>query len=287
MRIRRFPYSATLRIAEWYVRLGLVAASWIGSVTAHNLSAEESSADETIFAGNFGAEISVEDLKKLGTPTRDRDPKRFWLNQRVFQKDGIVVEDRDYIVRERYWILDSYDVGRVTEVKQGDDGTRCVVLFDSDERWQQKGFDKKLDTVTAVESTVIPAREGFRVGCIVTTYRNEGVAVDKARCGIIVRHANEEAVYVEFPAALLCYELPRVNDRVTRGPDWGDGYIDGWSEPIGPSDSEKFYGEVFAPRDLDGSVDVFWPVTGRTTTHRFDNFGGFCDVQKIVDKPKP
>lgn len=287
MTIPLLRYSTIFWIAEWVARLGFLAASCMGCFSALYSSAEESGADDMIFTGDFASEISVEELKKLGTPMRDRDPEEFWLNQRVFQKDGIVVEDRDYIVRERYWILDSYDVGRVTEVKQGDDGTRCTVLFESDERWQQKGFDKKLDSVTTVESTVVPAREGFRVGSIVATYRNEGVAVEKARCGIIVRHANEKAVYVEFPAALLCYDLPRVNDRVTRGPDWGDGHADGWSEPIGPSDAKKYYGEVFAPRDQDGSIDVFWPVTGRTTTHRFDNFGGFFDVQKITDKEHP
>lgn len=268
--------------------VGLMVSASIACVGVRHLSAEESIAAEAIFSGDVTIGVAMDDLKKLATPMRERDPKKFWLNQVVFQKCGIVVEDRDYIIRKRYWFLDSYDVGRVTEVSEADDGIRCTVLFNSNERWQQKGFDKALDSVTTVNTTVMPAREGFRVESLVATYRSEGVAVDKTKCGIIVRHANEKAVYVEFPAALLCYDLPRVNDRVERGPDWSDGYADGWSEPIGPSDAKKYYGEVRAPRSLDGSIDVFWPVTGRTTSHRFDNFGGFFDVQKTTaDRDEP
>jgi hypothetical protein len=207
-------------------------------------------------------------MRGVHVPSQQRDPKLFWLGKKVFQKASIVVEDKDYIVRDRYWKLDEYAVGKVVEVRPGVQGAVCRVLFDDRRRWQQKGFEKKPEGETVVQEF---QRSGYERTQVTTTYRIEGVAVEKQKCGLVVDDGPEEVV-VEFPAPPLSLVKPHLHDQVIRGADWFDGYADGASVPygrVGP-DPGRFAGVGVKELDIDGNIEVERSVTGRISTHRLD-----------------
>jgi hypothetical protein len=79
--------------------------------------------------GAEGTGYSAADLRKWEQPSQFRNPVGFWSGRRVIQKRGIVIEDRDHIVRERYWVLDEYATGNVVEVSLVSTGARLRVRF--------------------------------------------------------------------------------------------------------------------------------------------------------------
>jgi hypothetical protein len=228
--------------------------------------------------------ITVDDLKACATPAQHRDPEKFWTGKKVFQKLGIVVEDRDFIVRDRYWEIDANAVGTVVRVRQDSIGPVCRVVFVSTEHWQQRGFEKKPVAMTTEKQALQVTHAGYEAVSISTSYRIEGVAVDRRFCGLIVSE-DGDGRSVEFPAALLSKAMPRLNDKVVRGPDWCDGYADGGAVPIGQIErvAEGCEGVVVKERDRDGNIDVEWLRTGRTTTHRFDS-RDFYDIELCEKK---
>lgn len=240
-------------------------------------------ASDDQFGGDLVPTITAEQLKMAATPAQLRDPERFWAGKKVFQKLGIVVVDKDFIVRDRYWELDANAVGKVVEVKQTGQGPMCRVSFANREHWQQRAFAKTPVATTTEKQTLQVTHAGYEAVSISTSFRVEGVAVDRRYCGLVVNDDGGSEIIVEFPAALLSRAMPYLNDKVARGPDWCDGYADGGSVPIGQMEeevAEGCEGIVVRERDGDGNIDVEWVLTGRVTTHRFDS-RGFYDIERL------
>jgi hypothetical protein len=221
-------------------------------------------------------------------PYQFREPKQFWMHQFVFQKRGIVVEDDDYIVRKRYWVLDTAVKGQVVQVDAIENGLDLTVRFDSmGSGWNTVGINVQNRRVTKTKrtETIRPDAYGdgtnIEVDEVTFSYTVEGEEVDHDRCGLIVRREGG-VVFVRFPSSLLSLVSPRVGDRVARSFDWHDGFADGGrqSQGIDPQLPEGCYGIVESERDEKGFIDVRWERTGRRKRHRFDNFG-FYDVQLV------
>jgi len=223
--------------------------------------------------------VTLNELKACATPSQHREPEKFWTGKKVFQKRGIVVEDQDFIVRDRYWELDTNAVGKVVGVRQTGMGPICRVVFVDNEHWQKRGFEKKPVSQTVEKQSLQVTHAGYEAVSISTSYRIEGVAVDRRLCGQIVSEDGTQRI-VEFPAALLSRAMPRLNDKVVRGPDWCDGYADGGGVPIGQVEAGAAgcEGVVVKERDRDGNIDIEWVRTGRVTTHRFDS-RDFYDIE--------
>jgi hypothetical protein len=221
-----------------------------------------------VLAGSIVPVLNAENLKFVNVPSQQRDPKRFWQGKKVFQKTGVVIEDKDYIVRERYWELGEHAIGKVAEVRPGAQGVVCRVIFGDREHWQQKGFEKKPVGESVVQEF---QRSGYEKTHVTTTYRIEGVAVEKQKVGLVIEDGPDGLV-VDFPALLLSLSKPNLHDQVVRSADWFDGYADGAEVPYGSvgADPRRFAGVVVKERDIDGNVEVEWLSTGRISTHRFD-----------------
>lgn len=229
------------------------------------------------------------DFDDYDKPAQNRDPVGFWENQRVFQKRGIVIEDKDYIVRERYWVLDETATGLVKEAIPLKDGARTRVVFANTNGWQERGFEKRGKVVTERKSTM-KVRSNYRGDADVETdevsysYRIEGVWVDPSTAGILSYDDNGKPV-IEYPSTIIGLVRPQIGDTVIRSLDWCNGFADGGPSPFGllallPS---ACAGEVVAPRDEDGYVAVRWQNTGRKTSYRFDSHG-FYDVNLAKNK---
>jgi hypothetical protein len=243
-------------------------------------SAARGEGERPLVEGPLFPALDRKGVESQKRPASQVDPRKFWGGRRVFQKRGIVVEDKDYIVRERYWWLDDRVIGRVVDVVETGGGWFCRVEFDKKMRanWQQKGFERQPEREWRLEQK----RDGYKTESFLVEYRGEGVAVPRYACGLVVEERDGVAV-VDFPSGLLSPELPRANDWVVRGPDWMDGYVDGAPVPIGPvaDDKERFSGVVKSSRNSDGQIEVEWSVTGRTTVHRFDDARGFVDIDLL------
>jgi len=220
-------------------------------------------------------------------PYQYENPRAFWLNKTVFQKRGIVIEDHDYIIRDRYWILDSKVYGQVTDVEQGDRQAWLIVQFEGGMGggWQSKGVNVRDRRVVNKQRTVTirndPYGDGTRahVDEISFSYRIEGEQVEPGRCGVIIRHEGRLTV-VRFPASLMSLISPQVGDAVRRSWDWHDGVADGAARPTGKDTCSACTGTVTKERDDKGFVDVRWNLTGRNKSHRFDNLG-YYDIEPI------
>lgn len=222
-------------------------------------------------------------------PSQVRDPQAFWQRKVVFQKLGIVIEDEDYIVRERYWVLDKSVTGSVTDVDVMADSTAVVeVRFDGRDRgWRQHGVNIRDRRVSRTNRTVNirpePYGDGLRVDAdeVTFSYRIEGEEVDPARCGVIVRLEGDVTV-VRFPCHLAALAAPRKGDVVMRSADWHDGFADGGTKPTGPLEQSSVacVGTVEGERDEDGFVAVRWHKTGRKKSHRFDHHG-YYDIELV------
>ena len=240
-----------------------------------------------LFQGVFASE-SGEDR-----PYQFREPKRFWLHQAVFQKRGIVIEDDDFIVRKRYWVLDRAVVGQVVQVDTLEKGLDLLVRFDSMAGWQTTGMNIQNRMVAETERSVTIRQDYSGDGVEVDTdevtfsYTIEGEEVDPDRCGVIERREGN-VVFVRFPSSLMSLVSPRVGDRVTRSFDWHDGFADGGSDAtgLGPEHPEECFGIVERERDEKGFIYVRWERTGRKKSHRFDNYG-YYDVQLAVPAERP
>lgn len=218
-------------------------------------------------------------------PYQFREPRQFWMHQIVFQKRGIVIEDDDYIVRKRYWVLDRAVVGQVVQVDPLEKGLDLLVRFDSTSGWQVKGsnIQNRRVSTTKRHETIRPNYSGDGLDIdsdeVTFSYTIEGEEVDPDRSGLIVRREGN-VVFVRFPSSLISLVSPRVGDRVKRSHDWHDGFADGGLQPTGAAadQSAECVGIVERERDEQGFVDVRWERTGRRKRHRFDNFG-YYDIQ--------
>lgn len=225
-------------------------------------------------------------------PYQFREPKQFWVHQVIFQKRGIVIEDDDFIVRQRYWILDRAVIGQVVQVNVLDEGIDLLVRFDNMEGWQTKGINIRNRQVSRTERSVTIRPDYYGDGVevdsdeVTFSYTIEGEEVAPDRCGLIVRREGN-VVFVRFPSSLVSLVSPQVGDRVTRSFDWHDGFADGGSEPTGKGgeESSSCVGVVERERDEQGFIDVRWERTGRRKRHRFDNFG-YYDVQLAAPASK-
>jgi hypothetical protein len=227
-------------------------------------------------------------------PFQFREPERFWMHQVVFQKRGIVIEDDDFIVRDRYWILDKSVIGQVVKVDSLARGVNLTVRFDEmGAGWQAKGINVRDRTLTTTQRSVTVRPERYGDGATVETdevtfsCRIEGDRVDPDRCGLIVRREGN-VIFVRFPSSLISLISPSVGDRVIRSFDWHDGLADGGSRPSGVDleGSTDCFGIVERERDDKGFIDVRWERTGRRKRHRFDNVG-YYDVQLVSDAGDP
>lgn len=223
-------------------------------------------------------------------PYQLREPKQFWLQQKIFQKRGIVVEDDDCIVRRQYWVLDQTVVGQVTDVEVVKDGVFVTARFDGiGAGWQKRGINMQDRRVskTSRSTTVRPNPYGdgaeIRSDEVTFSYRLEGEEVDPSFCGLLLQH-DERVVVVRFPAALVSLVSPRFGDEVVRSWDWHDGFADGGDTAVGMQHGSAgdCVGVVESERDDKGFINVRWKQTGRRKSHRFDNFG-YYDVQLAND----
>lgn len=227
-------------------------------------------------------------------PYQFRDPKRFWLEQQVFQKRGIVVEDDDYIVRRCYWVLDPTVVGQVTDVEVVDDGAFLTVRFENiGGGWRKHGINMQDRAVSKTSRATTVRTDPYGDGADIQTdevtfsYRIEGEEVDPAFCGLLLRIDDRMAV-VRFPVSLVSLAPPRVGDEVVRSWDWHDGFADGGDRAVGMNSgsADDCVGVVESQRDDKGFVNVRWKQTGRRKSHRFDNFG-YYDIQLSNETPEP
>jgi hypothetical protein len=238
------------------------------------------------------SEYSREQFESWNKPMQQRSPVSFWKGKKVFQKRGIVIEDRDYIVKNRYWILDEAAVGDVIDVVVLKEDVRLIVRFPKEKNgWKETGFEKSDQQVSeSTSTTTTTIRKNYRgemegesdTLTYTYSYKIKGYEVDKAYCGVLDHDDNGHPI-VDFPATIVGLQRLTVGDRVVRGPDWSDGYADGGSSPVGQmaSHSDEFFGTVEHPRNVDGYVDVKWQKTGRLTAHRFDSHG-FYDVEILA-----
>jgi hypothetical protein len=261
------------------VALGLVVE------TASMASAEEK-AGQFQMQGQLLPTVTKEDKDRSVKPLRDRDPQKFWgRHRRVCQTKGIVIKDKDYVVKYKegkWWKLDTHVVGTVVEVRRNDLGVVVQVLFKNRNLWGEQTFTETPESVTTQTSEITLTRAGVREDRVTYTRRQIGVAVPKESCGLIVREEGD-AAYVDFPEGLLSYEIPGANDRVIRGPDWFDGYADGGETPFGDlgEGRDQYYGDVMGNRDTDGIIEVLWMKTGRKTVHRSNSPSRHVDVEKL------
>jgi len=251
-----------------------------------SLACAEEKAVSFQLRGQLLPTVTKEDKDRSVTPLRDRDPEKFWgRHRRVCQTGGIVIKDKDYVVKYKegkWWKLDTHVVGTVVEVRRNDLGVIVQVLFQNRNLWDEQTFTETPESVTTQTSEIKLTRAGVREDRVTYTRRQIGVAVPKDKCGLIVREEGD-AAYVDFPEGLLSYEMPAANDRVIRGPDWFDGYADGGEAPFGDlgAGRDQYYGEVEKERDLNGNINVLWIKTGRKTVHRFDSPSRHVDVEKL------
>lgn len=222
-------------------------------------------------------------------PYQEREPEKFWMQQTVFQKKGIVIEDSDYVVRKRYWVLDPTVKGRVVEVDRLLNEVLLSVRFQGiSVGWREHG-----DSVRnrRVETTRRAVRvngwyEGGKVEAdeVKFSYEIEGVKVSPERCGVITLREGQ-AVVVRFPSHLLSLEPLRKGDRVVRSWDWDGGFADGGNNATSSDQSTaaEFFGVVDSERDRHGFVAVTWAKTGRKKLHRYDHRGYF-EIQKSEEE---
>lgn len=223
------------------------------------------------------------------TPFQYRSPMQFWAAKLVCQKKGIVIEDTDYIIRKRYWVLDRTLSGKVVDVEQS--GGRKVfvtVRFDtSGGRWQEHGVNLQNRRVSTTKRTMRVRQDSYGDGYdvqedqVTFSYDIQGEEVDPAKCGMLLRQEGDGAV-VRFPVHLVSLAVLQKGDSVVRSWDWHDGFADGGNSPTGPRSEEDrgCVGTVEGDRDDDGFVNVKWEKTGRRKSHRFDH-QGYYDIEKL------
>jgi len=252
---------------------------FLGIVAAHVV------ADETfrVFSGAVLPDVDRETVVRGVSPSQARDPVDFWSERRVYQKSGVIIEDRDFVVRARYWVPESTDVGEVVGVTVGDNLVTCRVLYRNPSKWREQALPERPTSRTETSTSIEVERPGpfekVRIDTVTTTYHIEGFGVPPERVGVIIEET-QDGTLVDTPSHLLRLELPRIRDSVIRGPDWAGGYADGGVVGYGenPDSQERYVGTVVTDRDADGNYDVEWALTGRTGSYRFDDSRGFYDI---------
>jgi hypothetical protein len=222
-------------------------------------------------------------------PFQVREPEMFWSGKTVFQKRGIVIEDEDFIIRERYWTLDQSVTGKVIDVELADGkDTFVTVGFDGmGGGWRAESVNIRDRVVSKTERTLTIRPDHYGDGTkvevdeVTVTHRIEGDQVEPNRCGVLVRHEGA-AIAVRFPGNLLSVVSPRKGDAVVRSWDWHDGFADGGLEPKGRGSeaSRECVGRVVRDRDADGFLEIEWEKTKRKKLHRFDH-AGYYDVEPL------
>ena len=224
--------------------------------------------EPAVVAGKIVPEVTKKAIDQSSRSLYSRDPKQFWQGRKVIQKDGIVIPDLDYIIRDQYWLLSKTAVGKVEEVRLGDrKGTVCVVLFKDRTGWESHAIND--------EKKIVVQRTG--VGLEITF--KKGIPFESTECGLKLSEGID-GIRVEFPAALLKWPSPRSGDKVIRGPDWFNGYVDGGACPFGVNsdDPKRFFGIVST--ETENIIEVQWNLTGRTSGCRFDQ-QNFYDIEQI------
>lgn len=226
------------------------------------------------FGGAVIPSVDEESLRRLGTSRQMREPMKFWVDQRVQVKSGIVVEDKDYVIRSVWWRLPSRNVGVVQQVSESEKGARCTVLFPDRDGWEEHPLDKQALARDRTEPEKL-------AGTVVALEHVDGLAVDPWSVGVVVSD-EDGGILVELPVSIIRLEEPQVRDRVIRGPDWS-GYADGGDSSYGlhAENPDRFFGTVVSRRDDDGNCDVEWELTGRITSMRFDSLGGYYEIVKM------
>ena len=210
------------------------------------------------------------------------------MHRNVVQKLGIVIEDEDYIIRKRYWVVDRSVVGQVVRVERVGERLFLTVQFpEMTAGWQERGINIQNRRVTTTQRTVQVRPESWSDGATIDvdevtfTHEIQGEEVDSARCGLIILREGK-ALRVRYPSHLLASEPLRKGDTVMRSWDWHDGFADGGDTRVGSrrEDPSACVGIVEAERDRNGFVSVKWIKTGRRKSHRFDH-QGFYDIEKV------
>jgi hypothetical protein len=243
----------------------------------------------------FGAEaagthassrITPESIANHSVPFKIREPREFWINRQVHlkQPNNNVIEDQDYVVRERYWTLDASSIGTVVGVTLVEDTQVLRVRFDNRNGWSEHGLEKREGVAVQQQSTVTPnGNGGVDMNSESTVRRIEGERLfDEDECGVIIEQSDNITI-VECPSVICTLPKPSVGELVTRGPDW-QGFADGGNRRYGPNTGkpETFAGEVIEEIDRDNLVDIKWKKTGRISACRFDA-SGFYDIVVIPD----
>lgn len=223
-------------------------------------------------------------------PYQFREPEKFWKDKVVFQKRGIVIEDDDFIVRKRYWVLDQSVTGQVVSVEPADKkDVFLTVRFDGmGGGWRQRGINVRDRTVSRTRRDVTvrsdPYGDGANVNVdeVTFSYRIEGEQVDPNRCGVIVGREGPVTM-VRFPNHIVSLVSPRKGDTVVRSWDWHDGFADGGRSARGRFETSfgECVGTVLCDRDEHGFIEVEWQKTKRKKSHRFDHFGYF-DIEPAL-----
>lgn len=236
---------------------------------------------------SLSGRYTAEQLRPWETPLQVRDPQAAWRGQPVFQKRGIVMEEKEGdIVYQGYWVLDRSAIGVVEEVRLSPKMPKLVVRFPNRNGWERRVLEIQRETTdtTQTRMSIRPSYAGdgaeIEKDEVTVRYEKVGMKVDPAVAGHIIGEEGDSTV-VELPMNLVGRARPLVGSRVIRGPDWCDGFADGGSVPFGPNPKPlAFTGEVVEERDVNGCVTVRWEQTGRVTAHRYD-VSGFYDLQPL------
>lgn len=274
--------------------LGAAGSLASGPVTAHAQEKRQEASESVPIVGRF----TRYELDEWNEPLALRDPEKAWVGQPVFQKSGIVIEDSDYIVKQRYWTLDEKAIGTVAKVEtvpNRPDLAKLYVRFegapDGSPGWTERGFEfgREVVSTTTGEKTIRnDSAGGVRVESTESTVTRErnGQPVKESEVGLIMDRTDKFTT-VRYPMPLVGRLRPQPGDIVVRGPDWCDGHADGGGRPFGAlrdaeeNGTSKYAGIVLAERDVrTGFVAVFWKATNRKTRHRFDALG-FYDIQVL------
>lgn len=287
-----------LRHRSRLVSLRLMMAGIAGwGVLAARVEAQDKE-DAAVQPAPIVGRFTAYEFDEWNEPLSLRDPEKAWVGQPVFQKEGIVIEDSDYVMKKRFWKLDEKAIGTVVRVETAPNRPNLAKLFvrfdgtpNESPGWTEEGFQfgrEVVSTTTGEKKIRNDSQGGATVESTETTVTRErnGQKVEEDGVGLIVERTDKFTT-VRYPMPLLGRLRPQPGDVVVRGPDWCEGHADGGGRPFGmlkdavENGTPKYTGIVLAERDgRSGFIAVYWRATGRKTRHRFD-MSGFYDIQVV------